>query len=51
MLISGGIGGAGELTRPTVNTDAVEEVKMLFAERAAEEARYRNEYQFIDPSR
>ncbi|MCI0597641.1 hypothetical protein L0Y34_01020 [Candidatus Parcubacteria bacterium] len=35
----------------TVNTRAIEEAKALFSERAGEESRYRNEYEFIDPSR
>ncbi|HRH24318.1 MAG TPA: hypothetical protein PK109_01885 [Candidatus Paceibacterota bacterium] len=35
----------------TPDTNSVEKAQALFELRAAEEARYRNEYRFIDPSR
>lgn len=35
----------------TVDTSVVEQVRETFDKREVEEGRYRNEYQFIDPSR
>lgn len=36
---------------PEVKKNVVESVRALFIERAAEEARYKNEHRFVDPSK
>lgn len=42
--------GEAQTTNP-YDLSALEQVDAVFSERAAEEARYKNDYRFVDPSR
>ncbi|MEA2701796.1 MAG: hypothetical protein QOE22_505 [Candidatus Parcubacteria bacterium] len=48
--VTGGEPIGTEAPQQTAGTASTDEVVKLFEERAAEEARYRNDYRFVDPS-
>lgn len=48
---SGGTLGEPIALTPAPDTSSLDAVRALFENRAAEEAKYRTEYRFVDPSR